>query len=107
MTRRDILEILCDKCEILGSEKGQGIFIDQALIELEKLDLTEEELKKIIINWFVELEKEQSAEQIKEIDKKGLWCADLKSVSFDEIANNLAKAILSAKNRKEKSVEMP
>ena len=47
----------------------------------------------IIMNYFVELEKRQSKEQEKEINKKGLWQADMKSIGFEELVKDLATAI--------------
>jgi len=55
--------------------------------------MEKKEIKKVILAWFVELERKQSTEQIKEVDKKGLWGADLKSASFEEISEGLAQAL--------------
>lgn len=41
---RTVLEALCDKCDRLGSEKGQGKFIDQAETEIEELMLFYEKI---------------------------------------------------------------
>ena len=53
----------------------------------------EEEIKQIITDWFIALEKRQSVEQTEEIKKKGLWKADLKSATFEEISNGIAKTL--------------
>lgn len=54
-----------------------------------------EGIEGVIENWFIALEKKQSAEQIKEVEKKGLWSADLKSATFEEIKIGLAQAIIT------------
>ena len=59
-----------------------------------------EEIEEIIETWFVKQESILSNEQIKEVDTKGVWQVDLKSLSFDEIKKGLAQAILN--NNKEK-----
>ena len=57
---------------------------------------TQEQLEKILEDWFIELEKKQTAEQMVEVKKKGLWEAECKSASFEEIKKGIASAILSA-----------
>lgn len=63
--------------------------------------MKKKEIKKVILDWFVALEKKQSTEQIKEVDKKGLWSADLKSASFEEISEGIAQALADYYKSKE------
>ena len=75
------------------------------LKEIDKLkagsiEVGVEEIEEIIETWFVKQESILSNEQIKEVDTKGVWQVDLKSLSFDEIKKGLAQAILN--NNKEK-----
>ena len=60
-----------------------------------------EEIEEIIETWFVKQESILSNEQIKEVDTKGVWQVDLKSLSFDEIKKGLAQAILNKLKEKE------
>ena len=87
-----------------------GEDIDEAVKRIQKLIsqnyipkervLTRKEIEEIIETWFVKQESILSNEQIKEVDTKGVWQVDLKSLSFDEIKKGLAQAILN--NNKEK-----
>jgi len=60
---------------------------------LTKREISVGEIEKIIETWFVEQESVLSNEQMKEVDIKGVWQVDLKSLSFDEIKKGLAQAI--------------
>ena len=69
-------------------------------LEAGSIEVGVEEIEEIIETWFVKQESILSNEQIKEVDTKGVWQVDLKSLSFDEIKKGLAQAILN--NNKEK-----
>jgi len=75
------------------------------LKEIDKKGISVGEIEEILsgecqVSWFVKQESILSNEQIKEVDTKGVWQVDLKSLSFDEIKKGLAQAILN--NNKEK-----
>ena len=114
LSREEIQKIVKDKIEsipIKGNlNSTQALYLNEGAIlgladallkagSIEKVGV--EELEEIIETWFVKQESILSNEQIKEVDTKGVWQVDLKSLSFDEIKKGLAQAILNKLKEKE------
>ena len=96
----------CRGAEYYNKSREEDIPIVADLLEkidelkAGSIEVGVEEIEEIIETWFVKQESILSNEQIKEVDTKGVWQVDLKSLSFDEIKKGLAQAILN--NNKEK-----
>ena len=73
------------------SEKASGY--NQAIDEYEAFLPSEKEIRELVSKTFGEEASLQGIAQDKEVKEKGLWEADLKSWSFEEINKFIAKAI--------------
>ena len=64
--------------------------VELAIIQIKEV------IKLAIRNYFIEADKILSEKQAKEVDKKGLWHADLKSLSFNEIENGIIEKLFTS-----------